>query len=380
MIQNRWAVNIIFLINGFIYANWIARLPRVQELYHLSNRSLGLVLLFVSLGAISSMPFTGWLIHKKSSRTITLLGAIIFCLLVPFIPLLPQVWMVMILFYLVGISAGLLDVSMNAQAVLVEQQYQKPLMSSFHALFSVGMMLGAGSGALFAKFNVGLFPHFAAVSSFCFLLVLWAMRSLIRDLPQAQTDGSSGFRLPTKAILSMGIIAFCGMTGEGAISDWSSNYMENIGQASPALAPLALASFSLAMTIGRLFGDRARAYFGDRQLLIYSGSIALAGLALALSFPVAGIIISGFFIVGLGLATVVPIAYSTAGNAPDLPPGVGISMVTTVGYAGFLFGPPIIGFLADWQTLRFALLFVALLFAVMTVISFRGKFAGAKGK
>jgi MFS family permease len=178
----------------------------------------------------------------------------------------------------------------------------------------------------------------------------------------------------------MGIIAFCGMTGEGAISDWSSNYMENIGRASPALAPMALASFSLAMTIGRLFGDRARAYFGDRLLLIYSGLIAFAGLALALAFPLAGIIISGFFIVGLGLATVVPIAYSTAGNAQDLPPGVGLSMVTTVGYSGFLFGPPIIGFLADWQTLRFALLFVALLFALMIIISFRGKFAGSSSK
>ena len=372
---NRLAVNAIFLINGFIYANWIARLPRIQKLYQLDNQSLGLVLLFVSLGAISSMPFTGWLIHKNGSRTITLLAVAAFCVLVPFIPLLPQVWQVRALFYVVGMSAGLLDVAMNAQAVLVEQKYQKPLMSSFHALFSVGMMLGAGSGALFAKYNVGLFAHFLAVSVAGLALAGWAARHLISDPPQAgAVESGAGFRLPTKAILSMGIIAFCGMTGEGAISDWSSNYMENTARATEALAPLALAAFSLAMTIGRLFGDRVRAALGDRQLLIYGGATALAGLALALAFPVPVPIIVGFFIVGLGLATVVPIAYSTAGNAPGLPPGVGLSMVTTVGYSGFLFGPPIIGFLADWQTLRFALLFVAVLFLVMLLLSVRSKF------
>lgn len=375
---NRLAVNAIFLINGFIYANWIARLPRIQKLYELNNKSLGLVLLFVSLGAISSMPFTGFLIHKKSSRTITLSGAFLFCLMVPVIPLLPQVWQVMVLFYLVGVSAGLLDVSMNAQAVLVEQKFQKPIMSSFHALFSVGMMLGAGCGALFAKFEVGLFAHLAIVSGLCLLFVLWASRHLIRDQPTAGSEAGHGFRLPTKAILSMGIIAFCGMTGEGAIADWSSNYMENVGKANEALAPMALAAFSLAMTIGRIFGDRVREHLGDRKLLIFSGCVAFIGLGVALAIPLPFYIITGFFVVGLGLATVVPIAYSTAGNAPGLPSGVGISMVTTVGYAGFLFGPPIIGFLADWQTLRFALLFVALLFIVMTVISFKSKFANNK--
>ncbi len=373
--HNRLAVNAVFLINGFIYANWIARLPRVQEIYHLDNQSLGLVLLFVSLGAISSMPFTGWLIHKNSSRSITLIGATVFCLLVPLIPLLPQVWQVRALFYLVGMSAGLLDVAMNAQAVLVEKKYQKPIMSSFHALFSVGMMLGAGSGALFAKFEVSLLVHFLTVVIVSLILVAWASRHLIRDKPQpANAEGSSGFRLPTKAILSVGIIAFCGMTGEGAIADWSSNYMENVARSNEALAPLALATFSLAMTIGRLFGDRVRENLGDRKLLVYSGCISFLGLAVALAFPVPYIIMLGFFVVGLGLATVVPIAYSTAGSAPGLPPGVGLSMVTTVGYSGFLFGPPIIGFLADWQTLRLALLFVALLFALMTFLSFRSKF------
>lgn len=147
--------------------------------------------------------------------------------------------------------------------------------------------------------------------------------------------------------------------------------MENIAHASQALAPLGLSAFALAMTIGRILGDQARVKFGDRMLMITCGIIAFSGLTLAITFvhPVA--VITGFFIVGIGLSVIVPIAYSIAGNAKDLPPGVGLAMVTTVGYSGFLFGPPIIGFLADIFTLRYALVLVLILFALLTWLSAR---------
>ena len=163
------------------------------------------------------------------------------------------------------------------------------------------------------------------------------------------------------------------MLGEGAMSDWSVNYMENIAAASKTLAPIGLSAFATAMTLGRIFGDKMRTLLGDQKMIILGGFIALLGLSLALVFPVPYITITGFFLVGLGLSTIVPIAYSIAGNEKDLPSGVGLAMVTTVGYSGFLIGPPIIGFIADWQTLRIALLLVALLFITMTVLGFRYK-------
>ena len=151
--------------------------------------------------------------------------------------------------------------------------------------------------------------------------------------------------------------------------------MENIALASPALAPLGLSAFALAMTIGRFFGDGARLKFGDRKLMVMCGIISTLGIALTLLFNNPYSVISGLFIIGIGLSSIVPIAYSIAGNSKNLPPGVGLAMVTTVGYSGFLFGPPIIGLLANWQSLRIALMVVAFLFVIMTFLSARYKSA-----
>lgn len=149
--------------------------------------------------------------------------------------------------------------------------------------------------------------------------------------------------------------------------------MESVTKATPAFAPIGLSAFALAMTIGRLVGDSARTRFGDRKLIIVCSVVSTLGLCMALAIVHPFVAIGGFFIVGLGLSVIVPIAYSVAGNSKDLPPGVGLAMVTTVGYSGFLFGPPIIGFLADWRDLRVALSLIVLLFIFMTVLSFLRK-------
>ena len=160
------------------------------------------------------------------------------------------------------------------------------------------------------------------------------------------------------------------MIGEGAISDWSVNYMENVSMSSKTLAPIALSSFAIAMTVGRLAGDRFRTLWGDAKLIVMGGIIATSGLVVVLVLPVPYVTIFGFFLVGLGLSTIVPITYSIAGNTKDLPPGVGLAMVTTVGYSGFLFGPPVIGFISDMSNLRTGLLVVAILFIIMTLLGY----------
>ncbi len=372
--KNRIAVKIAFFINGFIFANWVSRLPRIQEQYHADNGSIGLVLLALSCGAVLAMPFTGWIIIKNGSRLITLFSLIMYCALVPIIPLLPNIATLVILYFIVGTVTGMLDVAMNAQAVMVEQQYNKPIMTSFHALFSIGMALGAWCGALFTDLGLNLTYHFTIVVGISLIATFWASANLIHDRPDpsAKHDGPL-FRLPNASLVSIGIIAFCCMIGEGAMSEWSVNYMENIALASKALAPISLSAFATAMTIGRIFGDRIRMKLGDKNLIILGGMIATLGLCIALIFPLPYIAITGFFLVGLGLSSIVPIAYSIAGNSKNLPPGVGLAMVTTVGYSGFLFGPPIIGFIADWQSLRLALGAIAVLFVVMTLLSARYK-------
>lgn len=372
MLSSRIAVKTLFFLNGFIYASWVSRLPRIQDIYNLTNGSIGLILLSAAVGAVMAMPFTGWLIIKNGSRRITLVSVILFSLLVPLIPLMPGFSVLIVLYFVMGISTGMLDVAMNAQAVMVEQQYRKPIMTSFHALFSIGMMLGAMCGSLFVKLSPNLFLHLSIVVGIGIIAIVWSRYHLIHDKPTEITEGPA-FRLPNASLMSIGMIAFCCMLGEGSMADWSTNYMEKIVNADRAIAPFGLSAFALAMTIGRLFGDKGRSKFGDKKLLVICSLIASLGLSISLIFLHPIVVVTGFFIVGLGLSVIVPIAYSISGNVKGLQPGVGLAMVTTVGYTGFLFGPPIIGFLADWQTLRVALVFVIFLFSVMTLLSIQYK-------
>lgn len=374
MQANRIAVKIAFFINGFILANWVSRLPRIQEIYHADDGTIGLVLLASSVGAVGAMPFTGWAIIKNGSRRITLFSLLLYCLVVPMIPVMPSLWALMVLYLIMGVVTGMLDVAMNAQAIMVEQRYKRPIMTSFHALFSVGMALGAWFGALFADWKFDLAVHFTSVAGIALLAALWAVRNLVYDKPDPSVkyDGPL-FRLPNKALISIGIITFCCMLGEGAMSDWSVNYMENIVFSSKTLAPIALSAFAVAMTLGRIFGDRVRLSVGDKNMIITGGIISTFGISIILWILHPYAAIFGFFVVGIGLSTIVPIAYSIAGSNNVLPPGVGLAMVTTLGYSGFLFGPPIIGLLADWQNLRMALGIVAVLFLFMTLLGFRYK-------
>lgn len=368
----RLAVAITFFNNGFLYANWVSRLPRIQEIYGFDNGQLGMVLLAVAVGALFAMPFTGWIISKEGTQRIITIGAIFFCLVVPFIPLMPGAMALFALFFCMGATTGILDVTMNAQAVLVEGAYKRPIMASFHAIFSAGMMVGAGSGALFTALNTSLFLHLAMVSAICLVLTFWAVRNLIAD-PEKEPSVGDGpaFRWPTRALVGIGFIAFCCMLGEGAMADWSTNYMRKVAMADKSLAPMGLAAFSLAMMLCRFLGDRLRMALGDARLLTVTSITAFLGILLVIAVPYPIPVIIGLFTVGMGLSTIVPIVYSQAGAMPGLPSGVGISMVTTIGYSGFLFGPPVIGFLADWQSLRFALGLVLVLFVVMTLLSLR---------
>jgi MFS family permease len=372
---SRIAVKLIFFINGFVHANLAARFPRVQELFDIDNGTLGFVLLSSSVGALLAMPFTGWLIIRNGSRRITIFSIFLYCIFVPLVPIMPGLPGLIILFFIMGLTAGMLDVSMNSQAVMVERIHEKPIMTSFHALFSIGMVAGAFCGALFVKLETTLFVHFAVIVGMSVTAAAWARYHLIHDKPKEKEVDGPAFRLPNAAMVSIGVIAFCCMLGEGAMADWSTNYMENIAMASPALAPLGLSAFALAMTIGRFFGDGARLKFGDRKLMVMCGLISTMGIALTLLFNNPYSVIAGLFIIGIGLSSIVPIAYSIAGNSKNLPPGVGLAMVTTVGYSGFLFGPPIIGLLANWQSLRIALTVVAFLFVIMTFLSARYKSA-----
>lgn len=382
MKTNRLAVSTIFFFIGFVYANWVARLPELQRFYGVTDAQLGTLLLCWAAGAVVAMPFTGWLTVQLGSRRLTQVTATLLCVFAPLIPVFPNVWFVSGLFFFLGMNNGALDVSVNGQAVYVERMYEKPIMSSFHAVFSVGMALGAGTGALFAKMNVPLVTHILAICGFCMFLLGWANLNLIKDdksknenpiQDTSNEEKKAAFQLPTKAILPLGIIAFCGMTGEGSMADWSAIYMNKTIGMDEAFSALAFGAFGTSMTVGRIFGDYFANQVGKRKVLIYSSLLCFLGLSLALILPNPYVVLFGFFCVGLGLANIVPIIYSAAGNTEGVAPSVGIAMATTIGYAGFFVGPPIIGFLSDAFSLKIGLLFTLALFVVMFFLVYKRK-------
>ena len=370
----RIAIALVFFINGFASGNWATRLPEIQTNLGIDNATLGSALLFASVGSIFAMPFTGWLTVQYGSRNISIFSSISFSIAFVLMPFIHSVWVLRGVFFIIGAMNGSLDVAMNSQAVVVEKAYGRPIMSSFHAVFSGGMMIGAWSSSLFTACHSSLSVHFFSIAVFNLMLLFWAVRHFIKDKPTKEDDGDAPlFRLPNKALAAFGLIAFCCMLGEGSMADWSAIYIHKSLGASLALAPLGVGAFSMAMLLGRSIGDKVIERYGYRDVLIVSSLISAVGLLAALSVEQVYVAISGFFIVELGLATIVPICYSRAGNTEGISPSVGLAMVTTVGYAGFLFGPPIIGYLADWQSLRIALYFVVGLFGLSAVLALRLK-------
>ena len=367
---SRTAVSIFFFVNGFLHANLMARLPLYQTQLGVSNSILGSLLFTVAIGALVGMPIAGNLAKRFGSDRMATWTAIFFCLCVPLIPLAGNAWMAAILFFLMGMSMGAMDVCMNGQAVFVEQRWHKPIMSSFHAAFSIGVACGAGAGSIASSCKLGLPVHIMAAALLCLAAILWASKKLVEDPGGSEEEPTErkAFSLPPKAILPLGLIAFCCMTGEGSMTDWSAIYMSKIVGKDGAFAAIAFGTYAAGMTLGRVFGDHFTMKLGRKRLMVYDSLLAMAGLAIALSYVSVVTTLGGFFLVGLGVATVVPIVFSTAGNTKGVHPSQGIAMATSIGYTGFFIGPPAIGFLSDVFNLRVGLGFSLLLFGLMFIL------------
>jgi len=365
----RIAIVLVFFVNGFLYANCTARLPELKDYFNVPDGVLGTMLFGTALGALAAMPLTGWLATRYNSGKLMIGCGILFCCMVPLIPLSPNVWTGRTFFLLTGFFSGAMDITMNGQAVFVERAYGRTIMSSFHAAFSIGMALGAGSGALFARYHYGVGPHLWVVALGCIGLLAALSPTVLRSQPASPgpaADKGRARRIPL-LIWLIAIIGFCGMTGEGSMVDWSALYLHSVAGQSTAFSALGVGSFATAMTIGRLFGDRLIETTGKQTLLFGSCVAAIAGLATALLFVSPWTALAGFFLVGLGLSNIVPIAYSAAGNIPGLDPAAGIAIASTIGYSGFFVSPPTIGYLADGFGLRIGLCFVLALLLLMLV-------------
>lgn len=375
-INTPWrAVAAAFALNGFLLGTWASRVPAVMEKHGLSEGALGLQLLVMGVGALISFPVAGRQSDRMGALVVTrlLTGGYLLALCAVGLAPVPMVLAVALFFF--GMCHGAMDVTMNAWATEVEKHMGRPVMSSFHAMWS----FGAGGGALlgFAAASSGLSPglHFVAAAVLGGLLL-----APFLALPWQSTLRPGGakdpvFALPRGPLVLVGVIALSAGLGEGATADWSAVYLRDVLGTSDAQATLGYAALSVTMVAMRLCADRLVFRFGPVAVARISGLVAALGILCVTGVASFGAALVGFALMGMGYAALVPLAFSRAAADPDVPPGQGIASVATLGYGAMLLGPPAIGQIAELASLRVAFMGLgafALAVAVLAPVLQRG--------
>jgi len=375
--KSRLAGLLAFFTNGALMATWVSRIPAIQSKLGLSEGALGMVLIGLSAGMLTALFLAGGLTARFGSTVVTLICALVSCLVLPFLAIVSQPIVLFAVLFVFGGGISAMDVAMNEQAVLVERNAGRPLMSSFHAGYSIGGVAGALMGAgMTAVAGLSTLHHFVIAAAIFSGVIVFSFPHL---LPVERETGEKGvvFRFPERSLWILGAIAFCSAIGEGTMADWSAVYLTQVLNTEAALAALGFAAFSLTMTIGRIFGDFLSRKWTPALIVRAGGFIAALGVLMAVLTDNPLIAVAGFAAVGVGLANIIPLLFGAAGNFPGISTGAGIAGVATIGYAGFLVGPPFIGFVAEEMPLRVALFLVALIIGTLV---FSAKAISSQGK
>lgn len=374
----RIATTLIFLANGSGIGAWAACIPAMKLRLGLTDSALGLGLLAFAAGAIVAMPVAGWLGVRFGSRDTTVVAASLFALALVLPGLAGSLAVLIPAALVLGAVNGVCDVAMNAHGAAVEREWGGAIMSSFHAAFSLGGLSGSiGAGVLLAQ-GLPLADCFAVATVWVGLLVAVACATGLGSglAVPAAGESSVGFAWPSRALLAIGLLAFLSMLIEGAMADWSGVFLVSVAGAAVATGSAGYAAFSVAMVACRLLGDRIVRALGEAPVLRAGGLLAAGGLALALAAAQPAASGIGFGLVGLGMANVIPVLFSAAGRSRGMAPSIGVSMAATLGYAGFLIGPPVIGLAADLIGLRVALL--VLVAAALVIAALAGAILGRR--
>ena len=370
--MHRLATFSFFFMNGALAATWVSRIPTIQEKLGITEGVLGFVLLGFSIGLLVALVLISEWINRSGSKKVVLASNIVACIMLPLLGIFSHPILLFIGLIIFGASLSAMDISMNEQAVLVERKTEKPIMASFHAGYSIGGVAGALFGSLMAgNQSQNTMIHFLIISAI-FSIAAFVLHSNLQltDITRKKESKKSTIQFPERAVWVLGIIALASAFGEGAAADWSAVFIQNELGATASSAALGFAAFSFMMTGGRIFGDWLVRILKPSRVVRIGGFLAGLGFFLAAWTNQPWLAIAGFGLVGLGLANVIPTLFSTAGNLSGINPGTGIAGVATIGYAGFLFGPPLVGTIAEIFSLREALSIVAV---IMMTLIFSGR-------
>lgn len=357
----RLATRLAFFAAGFAMAAWAPLVPFAKDNAGVDDAGLGLMLLCLGAGSLVAMPLTGMLAARIGTRTLILGGGAGLVAVLPVLVLVGDPLALALALMAFGAALGTLDVAMNIHAVEVERAAPRPLMSGFHAMFSLGALAGAGGVTLLLTLGLAPVAAAAGASAVTMACVIGAAPHLLR----ARGDEPAPFALPRGVVLWLAALAAITFLVEGAMLDWGALLLLAKGVLPQAQAGLGYMIFSVAMTIGRLTGDRVVAAAGPRRTLIAGGALGVAGLALMVAAEGVWPALAGFALVGFGASNIVPVLFSLAGRQSVMPPGLAVAAVVTVGYAGILIGPALIGFVAEATGLGAAFALLAVLLALV---------------
>jgi sugar phosphate permease len=364
------ATRLAFFVAGFGIACWAPLVPFAKQRLGVDDATLGLLLLSLGVGSVASMLAAGLLSARHGSKPVVIVSGLALGLLLPLLSIASTPATLAIALFAFGAALGSLDVAVNIQAIEVERLSKRPLMSGFHAQFSIGGFAGSGVMTALLAFDVAPLPGTLACCALALVAMIAAAPRLVASKP---AQSGPLLVLPHGAVLLLAALAAIMFLVEGAMLDWSALLLTGSGRLPAAQAGLGYIMFSIAMTGGRLVGDGVVARIGDRATLLWGSAIAITGFIVLQTVPSVLAAIAGFALIGLGASNLVPVLFRRAGAQSAMPVGLAVAAVTTAGYSGVLLGPAGIGFVAAATSLATAfwiltaLLVIVLLSAPLVV-------------
>lgn len=367
----RRAVAAMFFMAGLVFSSWASRIATIQQKLSLTDAQLGAVLFALPVGLMLSLPLSGWAVTKIGSRKVLAAALGLYGLSLICLGLASNVFILVACLVVFGLASNATNISVNTQAVATEKMYPKPIMASFHGLWSLAGFLGAGIGTFMIGQQIQPAPHFTIIAAVTIITIIISWRYLHHDHNPEATGPA--FVKPDASLITLGLIAFCSMIVEGAMFDWSVIYFKKIVLAQGAWIGAGYTAGMCTMAGGRFVADWFSHKFGLKTTLQLSGALSALGLLTVVIFPTLWPAIIGFMFVGAGISSVVPMVYSAAGKSTTMKPGAAIAAVSTISFTGFLVGPPVIGFLSGLFTLQIAFLFLVAMGVCVVLFSSKAK-------
>lgn len=371
--SSRTAISVYFFVFGLIFSTWASRIPSFKDSFNFDEAQLGAILFSLPLGALAALPPSGWIVHKFGSKLIGISSLIIYSTLLFLLSIANTVPVFAVVLFFFGFIGNVTNISMNTQGLSIQQLLGKPILSSLHAMWSVGAFLAAVVSGLTMELGYSTKQHFLLMAIIIPVISLGLSSYLVKD---KNVEGPQKiFALPTKGLLLFGFICFCVAMSEGAMVDWSSLYYRMALEDIQKISTAGYTAFAFFMAVGRFMGDRLVQSLGYKRVIKLNGLFILAGMIIALAVKIPWAVIIGFSMVGLGVSSVFPVVYIIAAKNKSMAPSAALAAVSSVGFTGFLLGPPIIGFVAQEIGLRLALVIVAILGFAIWLLAFRIKAA-----